>query len=205
MSGARHPLPDQVAVFIDYQNVHLTARDLFLGRSSPAEDALVDPLAVAERIVGKRRDGGELASVYVYRGRPDPARQPVVAAANDAQAVVWESDPRVHLIRRDLSYRDWPRIPPKEKGIDVALAVDLTWRGMLSEYDVGIVFSRDRDLLPAIEMAFHVTSPQIEIASWKGAGALWLPAQVALRRYLPYCHFLDADDFEAVRDRRTYV
>jgi uncharacterized LabA/DUF88 family protein len=198
-------MPDQVAVLIDYQNVHLTARDLFIGRTSRAEQALVDPSAVAERIVSKRRDGGNLASVYVYRGRPDPARQPVVAAANDAQTVVWESDPRVHLIRRDLSYRGWPHDAPKEKGIDVALGVDLVRRAMLAEFDVGIVFSHDRDLLPAIESAFYVTRPNLEIAARQGAGALWLPEQIALKRYLPYCHFLDADDFEAVRDRRRYL
>jgi hypothetical protein len=31
----------------------------------------------------------------------------------------------VQVIRRQLNYRDWPNQPPREKGIDVAIAVDL--------------------------------------------------------------------------------
>jgi hypothetical protein len=142
----------------------------------------------------------------VFRGRPNPNRQPVPAAANDAQTAAWERDPRVTVLRRDLNYRGWPQLPPQEKGVDVALAVDLIENALLDRYDVGVVFSGDTDLLPAIEVAFRRTPPRIEIASWRGARPLWFSEGLAAspRRYLPYCHFLDADDFDAVRDRTGY-
>ena len=76
---------------------------------------------------------------------------------------------------------------------------------MLQEYDTGIVFSGDTDLLPALETAFDLTSPNIEIACWKGAKPLWSPERLRQKRYLPYCHFLGEEDFDAVRDAEKYI
>ena len=88
----------RVGVFLDYQNVHLTAHGLFMPYGSPVYDALLHPVQLADRVVSKRRDGGELHIVRVFRGRPNPAHQPVPAAANDAQTAAWERDPRVEVI-----------------------------------------------------------------------------------------------------------
>lgn len=198
-------MSDRVGVFLDYQNVHLTARDKFLPGGRRAEQSLVHPLRIAEMLVSRRRGGGTLTSVHVYRGRPNPEHQPTMTAANDAQADAWSRDPRVTVVRRDLNYRGWPRLPPQEKGIDVALAVDLIRTAMLERYDVAIVFSGDTDLLPALETTFNLTSTHLEIACWKNAMPLWLPDMLRQQRYLPYCHFLDRDDFQAVRDRAKYV
>lgn len=63
----------RVAVFLDYQNVHMTAHGLFLPYGAEVHEALVHPLRLAERLVSKRRDGGELVSVRVFRGRPNRA------------------------------------------------------------------------------------------------------------------------------------
>jgi hypothetical protein len=197
-------VPDRLAVFLDYQNVHLAAWSSFCAPCVPVEAALVHPLALAERILARRRRGGELVAVRAYRGRPNPNRQPTLAAANDAQTAQWERDPRVQVVRRNLNYRQWPARPPQEKGIDVALAVDLIRTAMLAEYDVAVVFSGDTDLLPAIETAFRHTNPSMEIACWVGGRPLWFPELVQQRRYLPYCHFLDVEDFEAARDLAKY-
>ena len=194
-----------VGVLLDYQNVQLTARDVFLSPAAPPADALVDPLRMAERLVSGRRRGGELAAVRVFRGRPNPNRQARAAAANDAQKEAWEVDRRVSVVRRNLAYRGWPDLPPIEKGIDVALAVDLIHGAMLERYDVAIVFTHDADLLPALEVTFEDTGTHLEIACWTGARPLWFPELLREGRHLPYCHFLDERDFEGVRDRRTYV
>lgn len=197
---------DRVAVFLDYQNVHLTAHGLFMTFGTPVHVALVHPLRVAKRVVAKRRAASELTSVRVFRGRPNPGHQPVPAAANEAQTAAWErQDGRVRVIRRDLNYRGWPEHPPREKGVDVALAIALVESAMLGEYDVAIVFSGDTDLIPAVEMAFRRTAATIEIAAWTGAKPLWFPREMAAGRRLPWCHFLGSSDFEAVRDRDTYV
>ena len=101
--------------------------------------------------------------------------------------------------------RGWPEHPPREKGLDVALAIALVESAMLNEYDVAIVFSGDTDLIPAVEMAFRRTSPQIEIAAWSGAKPLWFPTEMAAGRRLPWCHFLGAQDFDALRDQAIYI
>lgn len=196
----------RVAVFLDYQNVHLIAHGLFLNYGTPVQEALVHPLRVAERIVGKRRDDGKLHSVQVFRGRPNPEHHPIPTAANDAQTAAWErSDSRVRVIRRDLNYRGWPDHLPREKGVDVALAIALVESAMLGEYEVAVVFSGDTDLLPAVELAFRRTEPRIEIAAWSGAKPLWFPSEVAIGRHLPWCHFLNEEDFEACRDTAKYL
>jgi hypothetical protein len=89
---------------------------------------------------------------------------------------------------------------PREKGVDVALAIDLLECALAGKFDTAVVFSGDTDLLPAVEAAFHRTSTHIEIACWSGAKPLWLPEYLTQKRYLPYCHFLDANDFAASRD-----
>jgi len=42
--------------------------------------------------------------------------------------------------------------------------------------------------------------PRVEVASWVRAKPLWFPEGLAEepKRYLPYCHFLNEADFEAV-------
>ncbi|MGH3870184.1 MAG: NYN domain-containing protein [Pseudonocardiaceae bacterium] len=196
----------RVAVFLDYQNVHLTAHGLFMSYGTPVHDALVHPLRIGERLITKRKGENELSSVRVFRGRPNPEHQPIPTAANDAQTAAWErQDPRLRVIRRDLNYRDWPDHPPREKGVDVALAIALVESAMLNEYDVAIVFSSDTDLIPAVEMAFRRTTPSVEIAAWSGAKPLWFPTEMAAGRRLPWCHFLGQHDFDAVRDQASYL
>jgi len=80
---------DRVAVFLDYQNVHLTVRELFVGYGAPPEQALVHPLRIAERIILKRRRPSELVGVRIYRGRPNPEYHRRATAANDAQTAAW--------------------------------------------------------------------------------------------------------------------
>ncbi|MGW5154507.1 NYN domain-containing protein [Nonomuraea wenchangensis] len=199
-------MTDRVEVFLDYQNVHLAAHECFAPRFGvPVHQTLVHPLAVAERIVEKRKHGGLLQGVRVFRGRPNPEHEPTPAAANDAQSAAWSRDPRVTMIRRPLNYRGWPEERPREKGVDVALAISLVKTALRAEYDVAVVFTSDTDLLPAIEMAFRETKPKIEIAAWTGKNPLWFPDELKMKRYLPYCHFLSEIDFEDVRDRTKYV
>lgn len=198
-------MPERLVVFIDYQNVHLTAHNLFGQYGARPETTLVHPLRIAEMIVRKRQIESELASVRVFRGRPNPEHHPGATAANDAQTAAWQRDSRVMVERRDLNYRGWPEHPPREKGVDVALAIALVESAMLLEYDVAVVFTSDTDLLPALEMAFRRTQPRIELACWSGAKPLWFPEFLAQKRYLPYCHFLGEADFLQVRDHTAYL
>lgn len=115
------------------------------------------------------------------------------AATNDVQASKWSRDPRVQVIRRQLRYREG--LPPEEKGIDVALAVDLVHLAFRKQYDTLVVFSGDTDLLPALELVVSLRLGHVEVVSWSGAKPLRFP-----RSHLPWCHFLGPDDWRAVAE-----
>ncbi len=195
---------DRVAVFLDYENVHRTGHGQYAGVGQQRYETVVDPLAVAERIIAKRRRPSELTDIWVFRGRPVPEYQPRPASANDIQAKTWGADARVHMVRRDLKY-DWNddgTFTAREKGVDVALAVGLTEGALDHAFDVGVVFSGDTDLLPALELVFRRKLINLEIAAWSGQKPLWFPEMLRERppRHLPYCHFLDEADFLTCRD-----
>jgi uncharacterized LabA/DUF88 family protein len=107
--------------------------------------AHIDPLRLADLVVKRRRFASELTNVRVYRGYPDPSREPIAAQANDRQAMRWAADGAV-VIRRPLRYPPgWPTVRPLEKGVDVALAIDFVRLALERAYDVGILVSRDTD------------------------------------------------------------
>lgn len=125
---------ERVAVFFDFQNVHLVGHELFAA-GSELYRCVPNPVRLADLIASRRRRASIAADIRVYRGRPDPERQQLVAAANDAQASEWAQDRRVTMVRRMLKYRGWPRLPGQEKGIDVAIAVDLMTLAFRHDYD----------------------------------------------------------------------
>jgi len=61
--GQAKLMTERIAVFLDYQNVHLTAHGLFAAYGTPVEKMLVHPAKIAERIVQERRIPSELVSV----------------------------------------------------------------------------------------------------------------------------------------------
>lgn len=142
---------DRVLVFIDYQNVHGWARRQFLPYGAEPAQGHVFPLKVGELLVSRRKRPSELSEVRVYRGRPNPERQSGAARANDRQTADWQRSSKVHVVRRNLMYpADYPQSRAIEKGIDVAIAVDMIRMGLGREMDVAILFSSDQDLLPAV-------------------------------------------------------
>ncbi len=189
-------MKENIAVFLDFQNVHLTGHGLF-GGGCELYRCVPDPARVGALIASRRRRPSEAAAIRVYRGRPDPNRQPTPAAANDAQASQWSRDPRVHVVRRMLNYRSWPDRPPQEKGIDVALAVDLMHCGFRHQYDALVVFSSDTDLLPALEAVVQLRLGHVEVACWAGFKPLRFPGSVPP---VPYCHSLGERDWQAVTE-----
>lgn len=193
-----------VGVFIDYQNVHMSAHEQFCSWGESPDKCILDPLRLAETVVNKRAPGGVLAAVWAYRGRADPRKQPRLTAATDKQFQAWIQDSRVNVKRRPLRYPpDYGQQgcveAPREKGIDVSLAVDLVRAGLEQRYDVIILMSRDTDLMPAVEMVFTLPKAHIEVATWAGATRLRSSGGQRL-----WCHMLSEDDWKACIDHRPY-
>jgi hypothetical protein len=187
-------------VFIDYQNVHLIAHRRFLPAGSKLTRTHVAPLRLGRMIIDRRNQPSELVGVRVYRGRPSPSRQPGAVAAFDRQAEAWSAGP-VSVTSRPLRYpTDWPRSPAREKGVDVALAIDYVRLAMQQAYDVGVLFSSDTDLLPALETVTALGLARVEVAAWSNTFRLRFGGTTR-----PWCHHLTARDYEAVMDSTDYT
>ena len=204
---------DRTFVFLDYQNVHGWARRHFWPQVSDPSLGHVDPLRLGQLLTARRRRPSELVQVRVYRGRPVPEHQPRAAAANDRQAEAWQRSGLVHVIRRNLAYPpDWQesggqQLRPTEKGIDVALAVDLVRLGMERAYDAAIVFSSDKDLLPALETVYDLKLGHVEIAAWRGSARSY---RIRFNRptdapQMPWCHWVSEPEFRTVEDQTDYT
>ena len=198
----------RVVLFIDAQNLYKGARDDFGVRDAngkiiePFTFGQVHPIELGKLICSRPPEGETRAlhQVRVYTGRPDSSKQPVGYGANLAQCAAWEAK-GIHVVHRTLRYPfDWPVSKPQEKGIDVALAIDLVTGAIDGTYDVGIVCSTDSDLRPAIEYVYRKFGghPRAEVMAWKDAYRLSVPG------YNIWCHFLDRADFDSISDPTDY-
>jgi len=188
----------RMVVLIDYENVRRTARDRF---RDPPTRGHVDIVALSEMIAA--RSGGALSEIRVYRGTPNPRRQPVAAAANSRQCDVWSRDRRVVLRRRPLRYLPTADgFSAAEKGVDVLLGADLVRIAAEGLHELAVVVSRDTDLVPALEVARDLSKDLVvATAMWAGCSRLRYPRDAAP---LP-CHVLSAADFRCVEDRTDYT
>ena len=93
--------------------------------------------------------------------------------------------------------------PPQEKGIDVQLAVDFVAGAVSKNFDIGMIFSTDTDLLPPLE--FLVEHPELGIQP--AVAAWWSPAAtpaLTVSGAKIEKHHLRQEDYERVRDMRSY-
>jgi hypothetical protein len=195
-------MTERVVVFLDWQNVYRRGRDAF-GLSDGVHTAgQVHPMALGQRLAAQKA-GRELAEVRVYRGIPTNKEDP-----NRRQTAAWmkAGAGRVVVHLRPLKYLAGQ---PREKGIDVHLAVDYVAMAVRGEYDVGIMFSSDSDLEPALDAvaALPVTQDgrQLvhEVAAWRGD--FHPPKRIGAGGATPaWCHWLNRADYDAVADATDY-
>jgi uncharacterized LabA/DUF88 family protein len=200
--------PARVWVFIDGQNVLRDARDAFHDpKTDPASFGQVYPDKLAELLVTLGIQPRVLDQVRVYTGAPANVRQPTSYRAHMKQRSVWIGA-GVKVFPRTLRYpSDWPKSRAQEKGVDVALAVDLVRHGLVDKsYDVGIVVSTDTDLVPALEAV--VESPDGRAWGWPRVEVFtWAPNKKQLRLSTKnlWCYRLDEAQYESVRDHTNYT
>jgi uncharacterized LabA/DUF88 family protein len=139
----------RVAVFIDYQNCYRRARDAFFPTSDNHTDGQIDPLRLGLKLKGDPSRGRELVGVHLFRGLPSSRHDPVGQAATDRQIELWKRRPLVTVHGRPLNYRDPQN--PREKGVDVHLAVAMVRSAYLRAYDIAVLVSEDTDLIPALD------------------------------------------------------
>ncbi|MCT2041931.1 NYN domain-containing protein [Pseudoclavibacter alba] len=220
------PAPLRAVVIVDYQNIHMTARDAFPHfRHLPPHESLVDPLVFARRLIDKRnaRQGegyrhATLSRVHVYRGLPSNRHDPEAYAWNLANKAEWERTNIVTVHHRPLRYdveRDARGAPirdihgreivhgKREKGIDVLCALALVREVAKPDVDLVIMASHDSDLAPALDEAIDARSAKVETFRWQSPDVFVHELRPTKPR-VAWCTRLDATDFAACVDRRTY-
>lgn len=182
---------NSAVVVIDYQNVHLTAVDVF-GQKGKAFDSLIDPLLFSEELIRERnlrqRSASslvELKSVVVCRGLPSNTHDPRKYARNLAQASHWTRDPRVSVLHRPIKYtfekNGWDEktkshregveiVKRQEKGVDVLCALQLVKAALDPEVSHVILASQDTDLVPALDEVISLKTALVETAAWYKPG-----------------------------------
>lgn len=211
-----------VVVFIDWQNVYMGARDAFGFHERPQAVGNVDPFHLARFLAAAPDRSGqarELAEARIYRGQPKQQYDEVSYRAYWAQRATWEKSggERLKVVSRDLRYPEgWKRGDrterPQEKGVDVALAIDLVALAINKGADRAVVVSTDTDLLPALELvAAECGEEFVEVAAWDNPphrhAPMLRPKGVSIaQRRLKLHHYermKDEVNYSLPKDRRT--
>jgi len=97
----------------------------------------------------------------------------------------------------------FPAQRPEEKGVDVALAIDFIARALENVYDVGVIFSTDTDLKPALEFVHHrfTGTKTVEVAAWRSETSR---PRLSIEGAKIWCHFFWPPDFNALADTTDY-
>ncbi len=199
---------DRVFVFVDAQNLYKRARSAFGALAAdgrieePSIFGQVYPIQLGQLICDRPPPDytRKLQQVRVYTGRPDSTKDPRGYGANLAQCSAWEKAGAV-VTWRTLRYPyGWPKSKPEEKGIDVALAIDVVRLAIEGEYDIGVICSSDTDLRPALEYVHNkfIVLPRVEVMCWTGGKRLSVPG-INL-----WCHMLNRSDFDSISDPTDY-
>jgi uncharacterized LabA/DUF88 family protein len=191
-----------VGVFIDWQNSFHCAREAF----GPGTNGNVNPLLLANLLSADRlpaQGRGRLALAHMHAGMASQARDHRTYAANRRQFQKWQAS-APHLVKvlpRTLAYRAGRA---EEKGIDVALAIDLVRCALFEGHcSVAILLSADTDLLPAVELIAERRGPEaIEVAAWKGRCPS--PAALSISGATLRKHLLDERFYRKVQDLTDY-
>lgn len=194
-------MPLRTVLFIDEKNVYHGARRAFFASATRFTDGGFEPLKLGQLLALRAPAGQpsrELSEIRLYTGRPDPSRQPKAAAAHDRQVAAWKQS-GLTVVDRPLRYIGGQA---QQKGVDVALAIDVVTMAIDGRYDVGIIFSSDSDLRPPIEyVVAKCRGVHLEVAAWRAA-KYGQRLSISSRRI--WCHWLSRTDYDAVADVTDY-
>lgn len=198
-------------LFVDAQNMYKSARDAFFPpdathpRGPHHSKGQHDPIKLGRLICARSTDvKKEISQVRVYTGRPDSTKQPRPYRAHMRQCARWQKD-GIEVIYRQLRYPyDWPNSKPQEKGVDVALALDIVTMAIEGKYDCGIVASTDTDLKPAIEYVCLQLNKglHIEVMAWYSERRR---TRLSIEGAKIWCHYLTIDDYNKCVDPTDYA
>lgn len=192
----------KLMLFIDAQNVYHRARATFCPGTTNHIDGQIDPWATAERIAargGPRGQTVEVSGVRVYTGYHTSERDQRAYSSYRRQRAFWERT-GCEVVARSLRYLGPEDVRGREKGVDVALAVDYVRMAIERQFEIGAIFSMDTDLAPALEYVKSLNDPGITPVT-----AAWYGERVVSQIPGVWCHRLHLEDYLAVHDSTNYA
>lgn len=203
-----------MGVYVDYSNVYSGARDAFGLTSEPGYRGNVNPLYLAKRVAlqspglsaDPRRDTHELTYAKVFRGAPDPARDPRGALMEAKRATQWEKW-GCRVYRQTVDYK--PDGSAQEKGVDVRLANTMLLDAVKGEIDTAVLISADKDYRYAILQVLDETDVEVEVAIWQAIPGGTAVGRIEIRPERPEAeevpfHPLDRGVFSKIEDKIDY-
>ena len=196
----------RVVVFVDHNNAYKDARRAFFAEYDAGVMGQYSPRLLGDLLIASGPAGRTLEEVRVYTGRPDGSRDARTYAAHMRQSSAWAKQARVTQMYRPLRYPpNYPASPALQKGVDVALAVDVVRLFVEKRFDVGIVVSTDTDLVPALEAVIEISGDgadlPIEVAAWRSERS---QKRLRVAGKNVFCFELDFAKYGSVRDLTDY-
>lgn len=203
----------RVGVYIDYSNVYSGARDAFRLWNEQGYRGNVNPFYLAKHVALSSPDGcvdrsatHELTFAKVFRGAPDPGKDPVGARIEAHRARQWEAW-GCEVYRHTL---DYARGTPVEKGVDVRLATTLTMDAVKGSLDTAVVVSADKDFRYALIQVRDIGVVDLEVSIWQAVPGGQALGRIELQPERPNepevpCHFLTKKDFGRFEDKINYA
>ena len=204
----------RVLVFIDGQNAYKTCERLY--GHGPCH-----PILLAQQVAEGRR----LVGVRYYSGVHDPAINPAMRSRTDRRHKLIRRT-GVTVVERQLRYRmEWgfdttglpdpeesvgqeiqatlkPYRQPREKGIDLAMGLDVVDLALHGRMDVAVIVSEDNDLCEAARMTHECTRPRRRVSV--EAAVFNEGSRPFMLRHYDYTKQLRTEDFEAAKDSFDY-
>ena len=198
----------RVSLFIDYQNAYGQARDLFHQPTDNQTCGQFRPWELGRLICrqyNERHPGEpplELNEVRLYRGEPVRRMSQIAYDSFQRQRTSWEQAD-VHVFSAPLQY-DRQGEPAAEKEIDVQLAIDFVIGAVEQSDDIGVLFSFDRDRLPALRYVreHQADRCRADVAGW---GRLRNGRYLSPPGERPVRHLVGKTDYERLVDMTDYT
>jgi uncharacterized LabA/DUF88 family protein len=195
-------VPDRVVLFVDWQNAYNGARRAFFSSPQFHTDGQFFPDLIGNLLVHRplppNKDVRTWVEVRVYMGLPDATRDRKGHAARSKQIAALQAR-GITVIYRPLRYQG---TQAQEKGIDVSLAIDFVALAADNKYDVGVLFSSDTDLIPALEFVRrHYPDKTVEVAAWNSSAT---NRRLSIPGANVWCHWLQANDYQSAKDSTDY-
>ncbi len=192
-------MKSKVVIFLDYQNIIKTSKQFF----NLNQLTHISPTDLGQILLNRFKETREIKEIRVYTGIPSKRRQAKSYASFNKRISKWKLDPKVTVISRPIAYplgwpnKSMPGDKPREKGIDVKIAVDFVTMAIKKEYEIGILFSLDSDLKPALEFVCQNNlDVKAEVIAWRTNRSHQL--RLALSGNKPFCHWLTREDFSGM-------